>query len=237
MIPDSLVIETTDASGNALGNATVAVKGSYKKYTATTDYQYYYDNTSPSDTRPVTDASGLASVSNLPPYGSYIFCGDSGVGGCKVGATSYYLAAAVPYSGTNSLSPITVPAFTATDTNMPFTYGSTAYRQKVRLMLTTNANFPRVSTVSPYQLSLSSGPNLSSYLITITGNNLSSASASLTKGGTTYSGTSCSAAATQLKCSFNLTGITTGYATISVSNGSGTLTLPTTPMGGFNVQP
>lgn len=237
MIPDSLVVETTDVNGAALSGVSVAIKGGYKKYTSVTDYQYYYNNTTPSDTRPTTDATGLAAVSNLPPIGEYVFCGDNGVGGCKIGTTSYYLAAAVPYSGTNSLSPITVPAFTSTDTSMPYAYGSTNYRQKVRLILTLSATFPRVNTVLPYQLSLSGGASLSNYLITITGNNLSGASASLKKDGTTYAGSSCSTTTTQLKCSFNLTGITAGAATITVTNASGTLTLPTTPLGGFNVQP
>jgi prepilin-type N-terminal cleavage/methylation domain-containing protein len=237
MIPNSLVVETTDVSGNPIGNVTVAIKGSYKKYTSTSDTQYYYDNTTPSDTRPVTDTSGSIAVSNLPPYGSYLFCGDNGAGGCKAGSTTYYLAAAVPYSGTNSLNPITIPALTATDTNMPYAYGSANYRQKVRLMLTTSSSFPRVSTVSPYAVSLSSGANLSSYLITITGSNLSGASASLAKDSVSYPGSSCTTSSTQLKCSFNLTSITTGSATISVTNSSGTLTLPATPLGGFNVEP
>lgn len=68
MIPDSLVVETTDVNGAALSGVSVAIKGGYKKYTSVTDYQYYYNNTTPSDTRPTTDATGLAAVSNLPPH-------------------------------------------------------------------------------------------------------------------------------------------------------------------------
>lgn len=237
MIPNSLVVETTTVTGIALPNVTVAVKGGYKKYTSTTDTQYYYDNMTPSDVRPVTDLSGLTAVTGLPPYGSYIFCGDNGVGGCKIGSTTYYLAAAVPYSGTNPLNPVTIPSLTSTDTDMPYEYNSANYRQKVRLMLTTSSTFPRVSTISPYQLSLSSGASLSSYYITITGSNLSSASASLTKDSVTYPGTGCTTSATQIKCSYDLTGITAGEATVAITNSSGTLTLPTTPQGGFSVIP
>lgn len=237
MIPTSLVVETTDTAGAPLANTKVSIKGGYKKYTATTDTSYYYDNFSPTDTRPTTDAAGLTSVSNLPPYGEYLFCGDSGVGGCKVGATTYYLAAAVPYGGPNSLKPVAVRPFTDTDTALPYAYGTGQYRQKVRLMLTTNSTFPRVFSISPDSVAVASTSNLSTFLITITGENLGSATAKLTKDGSTYNGTSCTQSAKQLKCSYNLTGITTGKATLSVTNASGTLALPTDPLGGFNVLP
>lgn len=236
MSSDSLVVETTDLNGNPLPNVKVYAKGGYKKYTATSDTAYYFDNLSPADTRPTTDASGLAAISDLVPTNSYIFCGDAGDTGCKVGSTTYYLAAAVPYGGSTSLTPITVPTYSTA--NLPTTtypYNGTNYLQKVRLMLTTNVSFPRVFTMSPYQLSLGSAPDLTSVLITITGNNLSAASAQLTQGANTYNGTGCSKTATQLQCSYDLTGISLGTAQLSVTNGAGTLTLPVTPMGGFNV--
>jgi len=231
-----LVLETTDTSGNPLTGVKVYVKGGYKKYTATTDTSYYFDNMSPSDTRPTTDSSGLAAMTNLVPTNGYVFCGDLGDTNCKIGNTTYYLAAAVPYGGLNSLLPITVPTYLAS--NPPattYSYSGTQYMQQVRLMLTTNASFPRVFTMNPYQLSLASTSNLSTFLITITGSNLSAASAKLVQGANTYSGTSCSATATQLKCSYNLTGISTGSAQLVVTNAAGTLTLPVTPQGGFNV--
>ena len=233
---NSLVLETTDVNGNPLPNVKVYVKGGYKKYTATSDTSYYFDNMSPSDTRPTTDSSGLAAMTNLVPTNGYIFCGDLGDTNCKVGSTTYYLAAAVPYGGLNSLLPITVPTYLAS--NPPattYSYGGTQYLQQVRLMLTTSSSFPRVFTMNPYQLSLASTSNLSTFLITITGNNLSAASTKLVQGANTYNGTSCSATATQLKCTYNLTGISTGTAQLVVTNAAGTLTLPVTPQGGFNV--
>ena len=251
---NSLLLETTDTSGTALGGAKIYAKGGYKQYTLATDYSYYYDNyysnynsSTVNDTRVTTDASGLIGVSNLVPAGGYIFCNSdadsattspSTTTNCSVGNTKYYLAAAVPYGGVNSLMPITVPTYKASNPpTTTYAYNSTNYLQEVRLMLTTSSTFPRVFSMNPYQLSLSSSGSLSSFLITINGYNLSSATAKLVQGSNTYTGSSCSQTITQLKCSYNLTGITSGPAQLQVANGSGTLTLPTTPLGGFNVTP
>ncbi len=249
MSANSLVVETTDTSGSALGSVKVYAKGGYKMYTATGDYSYYYDNYysnynsgTVSDNRLTTDSGGLGALSNLVPANGYVFCNsDAGTGGstttnCAVGSTKYYLAAAVPYGGANSLMPITIPT-SDSSTSTTYSYNSTNYVQKVRLMLTTSSTLPRVYTMNPYQLSLG-GANLSAFLITVNGYNLSSVtSVKLTQGANTYTGSSCSLTATQAKCTFNLTGITAGTAQLSVTNGSGTLTLPTTPLGGFNVNP
>ncbi|HTB48708.1 MAG TPA: prepilin-type N-terminal cleavage/methylation domain-containing protein, partial [Verrucomicrobiae bacterium] len=154
---NSLVLETTDVNGNPLPNAKIYIKGGYKKYTATTDTSYYYDTLSPIDTRPVTDSSGLAAVTNLVP-GNYILCGDAGATSCSVGSTTYYLAAAVPYGGSSPLEPVTVPDYDPTNPpTTTFAYNGNNYLQKVRLMLTTNASFPRLTSLSPYDGSLASG--------------------------------------------------------------------------------
>jgi prepilin-type N-terminal cleavage/methylation domain-containing protein len=237
MTPNSLVLETTNTSGAVLGNVKVYAKGGYKKYTATADTSYYFDNMSGSDTRPTTDGSGLAAISNLVPANSYIFCGDTGATSCNVGGTTYYLAAAVPYGGSNSLGPITVPTYDSSNPpTTTYTFSGTEYVQKVRLMLTTSSTFPRVFTMDPDEVSISGG-SIGSVLVTITGANLSAASAKFVQGGTNYTGTGCSTTATQLKCTYNLTSMTTGVAQLVVTNAAGTLTLPTTPLGGLNVVP
>ncbi|MEO6761378.1 MAG: prepilin-type N-terminal cleavage/methylation domain-containing protein [Candidatus Saccharimonadales bacterium] len=233
---NSLLVEATDTNGNPLPNAKVYIKGGYKMYTDSTNSSYYYDNDHPSDNRPTTDSAGLIGVQNLPPINSYLFCGDDGSTGCSIGGTTYYLAAAVPYSGNNSLQPIVVPQYDpANPPTATFLYGDAAYLQKARLILTTSYGFPRVFTMSPDNLSLASD-NLSNFQIIIKGKNLGSAGASLKQGANNYAG-SCTTADTQLTCSFNLAGVTTGSAQLMVSNGSGTLTLPVAPMGGFNVNP
>lgn len=254
---NSLVLETTDTSGNPLSNVKVYAKGGYKTYTSATDYSYYFDNyysnydsgtLLATDGRPTTNASGLATISNLAPIGGYLFCNSdatssasspSSTTNCSVGSTKYYVAAAIPYGGSNSLLPITVPTYIAA--NPPATTfddgNGNAYLQKVRLMLTTSSTYPRVYTMNPYSVSLSSGSNLSNFLITLTGYNLSGASAKLTQGSNTYTGSSCSSTATQLKCSYNLSSISAGTAQLQVTNGTGTLTLPVSPLGGFNVAP
>jgi prepilin-type N-terminal cleavage/methylation domain-containing protein len=233
VMTNSLVVETTDTAGNPIGGVKVYAKGGYKKYTATTDTSYYYDNLTGGDTRPTTDGSGLAGLSSLVPANGYIFCGDLGATSCT-GSSTYYLAAAVPYGGNNSLMPINIPLTTPAVT---YTYNGSEYIQKVRLILTTSSTFPRVFTMDPSEANLSSGASLGSFLITLTGANLSSASAKLVQGATTATGTSCAATATQLKCSYNLSTMTVGVAQLIVTNGSGSLTLPTTPLGGFNVNP
>lgn len=243
---NSLIVETTDTSGTALPNAKVYAKGGYKKYTATTDTSYYFDNMSPSDTRPMTDSGGLAAVTNLVP-GSYIFCGDKGDTGCVVGSTTYYLAAAVPYGGSNPFNPVIVPTYDPS--NPPattFGYGGVSYLQKVRLMLTTNANFPRINTVTPSHASLGSDP-ISNFGFTISGTNLPcTASGSgcgttvaIKQGTNTYTA-SCTGtgAGTQLSCYVNLTGITAGGTTLSISSGGNTLNVPGSPLiGGLIVIP
>ncbi|MDQ5885979.1 MAG: hypothetical protein QG628_376 [Patescibacteria group bacterium] len=154
---DSLLIETTNSSGTPLANAKIYFKGGYKKYVDPANTSYYYDTLSPTDTRPTTNASGLVGVSDLVP-GAYIFCGDNGATSCSVGGTTYYLSAAVPYSGANPFNPITVPTFSpASPPSTTFPFNSVNYLQKVRLMLTTNSSAPRIQSISPSDASLSGG--------------------------------------------------------------------------------
>jgi len=243
---NSLIVETTDLNGSALGNAKIYIKGGYKKYSATSDTSHYYDNINSGDTRPTTNAGGFTTLSNLVP-GSYIFCGDTGATSCNVGGITYYLAAAVPYGGVNSLLPIIVPTYLAS--NPPattFDYGGVNYLQKVRLMLTTNSSFPRIKTLTPYDVSIAGG-TLSNFAFTITGANLpcSSSAAScttkvkLTQGANIYNA-SCtgSSAGLQLNCNVNLTGVTTGNLDLTITVGGNVLSLPASPLlGGLNVTP
>lgn len=234
---NSLLIETTTTAGAALPNVRVYVKGGYKKYTLSSDTSYYYDNYTPADSRPTTDGSGFAALQNLPPLNSYTFCGDTGSEHCTVGGVTYYLAAALPYGGGNPLNPIAVPEYDSS--NPPattYSYGSNEYLQKVRLMLTTNANSPRVFSLAPASVSLSGG-NLNNTVIVINGANLSSASASFSQGATSFPGTACTASANQLSCTYDLSAASQGQLQLTVTNGAGSLTLPTTPLGGFDVIP
>ncbi|HUB93224.1 MAG TPA: hypothetical protein VMB52_01860 [Verrucomicrobiae bacterium] len=250
---NSLLVQATDTNGNPLSGVKVYAKGGYKNYTSVTDYSYYFDNYysnydsgTVNDTRPTTDSNGYATILNLPPVNSYLFCNSdattassspSTTTNCAAGSTKYYLAAAVPYGGSNSLSPITVPIYDPSNPpSTTFSYGGGSYLQEVQLMLTTSSSFPRVYSMDPYSVSLSTATNLSSFPIVISGYNLSSASAKLTLSGTTYTGTGCSSSTTQLTCNFNLSSIPTGTAQLSVTNSAGTLTLPFSPqLGGFNV--
>lgn len=242
---NSLLVETTDTNGNVLPNVKTYIKGGYKKYTSTSNTAYYYDNMSPSDSRPITDSDGLAGINNLVP-GDYIFCGDNGSTGCSVGGTTYYLAAAVPYSSANSFNPITVPIYDPS--NPPTTtypYNSAAYLQKVRLMLTTNVNFPRIATLSPSDVSLTGG-TIGSFTFTISGSNLPCSSSSSSCGTTvkfkqasnTYTASCTGTGNTQLNCSVNLTGATTGNMQLEIDANGYTFLLPDSPLlGGLSVTP
>lgn len=243
---NSLLIETTDTAGSPLSSVKTYIKGGYKSYTSTSNTAYYYDTISPSDTRPTTDATGLVSLSNLVP-GSYIFCGDLGATNCSRSGSTLYLVAAIPYTGTNSLNPISVPTQTTIgDPGTGYVYGGSSYLQKVRLMFSGSVTFPRVMTMSPDSVSLASSP-LSAFVVKLSGVNLpcSSSPAScstvvrLTKGSTVYTG-SCtgSSAGTQVSCTFNLTGVTEGILQLSVTANGQTLTLPVDPLqGGVDVKP
>lgn len=241
----SLLIEATNTSGNAISGAKIYIKGGYKKYNATADTSYYYDNLTP-DTRQTTDANGSASLDNLVP-GSYFACGDAGATGCTVGGTTYYLAAAIPYSGANSFNPISVPIYDpASLPTTTFPYNAGSYLQKVRIMLTTSATFPRILSMSPYEISQGS-TDMSAVNFTINGVNLPcSASGSgcgtgvvFKQGGDTKDA-SCtgSAAGTQLSCVVDLRDMTTGTLSMQVTANGQTLTIPASPhLGAANVKP
>lgn len=241
MASRSLIVETVDTNGNPLSGLRTYIKGGYKKYTAATDTAYYFDNIFGSDVRPTSDASGLASVEDLPPINGYVFCGDLGDTSCTIGGTRYYLAAAVPYTGENSLQPITIPSGTTPATLPQLEYGGNQYAQKVRLILTTSSVYPRVFTVSPDQVNRSTA---TAQQVTVSGINLGSATMAIRQGSNTYSGTSCVRTATagppiydQVRCTFDLSTLTDGVAELRVTNASGTLVLPTDPLGGINVVP
>ena len=246
MGPDSLAVETTDVNGTALPNAKIYVKGDYKRYTATTDTSYYYDNMRGSDTRPTSDAGGMFGLSSLVP-GDYIFCGDAGATSCSIGGTTYYLAAALPFGGSNPLNPITVPTYVASSPpSTTYPYNSKNYYQKVRLMLTADSSFPRVTSMAPNSASLSSDP-MSSLSFSITGVNLpcSSSAASCStqvqfkqaSNVYTASCTGTASPATKLNCTINLSSAAAGKMSMSISAGGKTLNLPDNPLGGFNVLP
>jgi hypothetical protein len=243
---NSLIVETTDTSGNPLANVKTYIKGGYKKYNITSDTSYYYDNFTPSDTRPTTDGSGITTLSNLVP-GPYIFCGDAGATNCKVGNTTYYLAASVPYGGTNAFNPINVPTYLASaPPAITFAYNSVNYLQKVRLILTTDSSYPRINTLSPDDASRSTG-TLNTFGFTITGTNLPcTASGSgcgttvkFIQGSNNYTA-ACTGAATgiQLNCTVNLNSASNGMAQMSVTVSGKTLTIPAGSLiGGINVGP
>lgn len=242
---NSLILEAVNSSGGALANLKIYAKGGYKKYTDTANTAYYFDNLAP-DTRPTTDANGLAILQNLVP-GDYTLCGDAGATSCQIGGTTYYLAAAVPYGGTNPFSPVNVPV---SDPSAPpsqtFDFGGAAYLQKVRLILTTQSTFPRIISINPGNVSRSS-PTISNFPFTVKGVNLPcSASAaacatsvSFKEGATTFPA-SCTgdSGGTQLSCSVNLAASTADVVNMVVSANGNTLTLPASPLlGGIVVTP
>jgi prepilin-type N-terminal cleavage/methylation domain-containing protein len=237
---NSLWIEAVDTSGNPLNNVKIYVKGGYKKYTSSADTSYYFDNMTPSDTRPTTDASGNAFLTNLVP-GNYYFCGDAGATNCKIGSTTYYLASAVPYGGVQSLGPIMVPTYLISNPpSQSFTYSGTAYLQKVRLILTTNSNYSRVYTVNPYSADLTTA-QLNNFAFTVTGQNLPcngnpsncSTTVKLLQGASIFTA-SCtgSNAGLTLSCTVDISTAVAGMLRLQVTANGNTLTLPDSPLLG-----
>src|SRR3990167_1071556 len=241
---NSLVIEATDTSGNPIGNLQVSAKGGYKKYTSTTNTEYYYNNFDPTDVRATTGGDGIATLSSLTP-GPYIFCDGSG-SGCKIGSNNYYLAAALPYSGTNSFSPINVPSVPIGSTPNPvFNYSGNDYVQKVRLVFSTDASFPSIDTLTPDDASIAND-NLSAFEFQIDGKNIpcsASAGACATtvqilQGGSSYTASCTGTADTHMECIVDLTGVSVGLTQLQIVVGSKTLTVPAgSMMGGINVTP
>jgi prepilin-type N-terminal cleavage/methylation domain-containing protein len=244
---NSLLLEAVDTSGTPINNLKVYIKGGYKKYTSITDTAYYYDNLTPSDVRPITDSGGLASVQGLVP-GAYIFCGDTASSSCKVGNTTYYLVAAMPYGGTNAFNPVTVPTYVVTSPPATtYDYNGSAYLQKVRLVFSTQSTYPRVASLTPPDISLAAG-GLGSYGFTITGNNLPcssnaaacSTTVSVVQGANTFAA-SCkgAAAGVTLNCTANLSGLISGNSQLIVTANGFTFTPPASqpPLGGFVVTP
>jgi len=243
---NSLVLEAVDTSGNPINNMKINVKGGYKRYTDPSDTSYYFNNASP-DTRPTTDTTGQAAITNLVP-GDYYFCGDLGATSCTVGGTTYYLLAALPYTSTNSFYPVRVPIYDPADPpTTTYTFGSNNYLQKVRLILATSSNYPRVRTISVSTVDLGTTP-VNPFAFQIAGSNLpcSSSAAScsttvrLVQGSNTYTA-SCtgSSAGTLLTCTANISTAVVGYLQLLVTANGFTLTLPAgaPPNGGINVIP
>lgn len=246
MAVHSLVLETTTETGAVLPSIRVHIKGGYKSYTAATNGDYYYNNMNPSDTRPTTNASGLAAVHNLVP-GSYLFCGSDMTEACENQVhRRLYLVAAIPYGGENALNPITIPSYrAATPPSTTFSYNGFSYLQKVRLMFSESANFPRVFSLTPDTI-VKATDNPSSFAFVITGYNLSCGSSGtgcssivkFVKGGVEYPA-SCTGGSggTRLSCTANISAMSTGKAQLVVGTNQGTLTLPADPqLGGLLVE-
>jgi prepilin-type N-terminal cleavage/methylation domain-containing protein len=242
---NSLIVETVDTGGNPLPGVKVYIKGGYKKYTNTANTAYYYDNLTPSDSRPTTSANGLTVLQNLVP-GQYIFCGDSGATSCAIGSNTYYLAAAVPYGGTNAFNPLTVPTYdSSSPPSTTFDYNGTDYLQKVRLILTTSATFPRVTGIDPVDVSKTSG-SISSFTFSITGVNLpcsnNAASCGTTvkilQGANTYTASCTGNTGTQISCTVDLTTAAAGNSQLQITANGQTLTTSADPIiGGVIVSP
>ena len=245
MSANSLILETTDTNGAVLPNMKIYVKGGYKKYTSTTDTKYYFDNVSPSDTRGLTNSSGISTIQNLVP-GRYIFCdADMSISCVNQSNTRYYLAAVIPYGGSTTLNPIVVPADSAANpADETFTYGGLSYVQKVRLMLTTSSTFPRVASLTPGTV-VKGTDNLSPLTFTVNGYNLScgtgsgcSSTVKFVQSGTDYVA-SCTGTSAGLKltCTATISAMTAGSAQLVVGTSAGTLTLPADLLlGGLRVE-
>lgn len=239
----SLLSEVVDTGGSPLSGATIYVKGGQKKYSNSSDTSYYFDNVTPSDVRSTSDTNGNFVLENLTPSG-YLFCGDSGGTNCAIGGTTYYLAAAIPYAGSSQFGPISIPSYSVASPPSPtFPFSGHSYYQKARLMLTTNANFPRIFTVTNGTALKSSG----THSFTIKGANLPCDASNPSLCGTTVvvknSGgnmtASCTGTNSELQCNISLTSANIEQSNFTITANGYTLDIPngTGMLGGINVSP
>lgn len=243
---NSLIIQSVDINGAPKGNVKMYLKGGYKKYNSTSNTDYYYDNLSPADIRVTTDASGYATLTNLVP-GPYYLCGDTGTTSCSLSGTQYNLAAAIPYGGENAMSIIEVPTYVPTSPPaVTFDYNGAQFLQKARVIVDQANNYPRISTLTPAEISLSS-PNINAITFQLSGSNLPcgnnqascATTISLKQGANTFTA-SCSGKADGLviNCTVDLSGASVGSTSLVITNNSYTFNLPTDLIrAGINVGP
>ncbi len=243
----SLVGETVDTNGSPIADMKLYIKGGPKKYSNSTDTSYYFDNLTPADSRTVANGSGEFTINNLDP-GSYVFCGDTGNTSCQVGTNPVrYLAASIPYAGSDQLGPVIIPSYDSANPPTPtFPYGGNEYYQKVRLYFSTNNAFPRLYSVTNTTASIASG----SHTFTISGENLpchdsnpASCGTTVTvKNGTGPVGASCiyaDAITQDLSCTITTSGLASGQSNLTITANGYTLDIPNGVglLGGINVVP
>lgn len=243
----SLVAETVDTSGSPIADMKLYIKGGMKKYSVATNTEYYTDTMSPSDTRPVSDASGLVAIQNLDP-GPYIFCGDAGATSCQIGTNPVrYMVASVPYAGTSQIGPINVPSYDSASPPSPtFAFGGNNYYQKTRLYFSTASNFPRIDNLTNTTASIAAG----THTFTISGTNLpchasnpaSCATTVVVKNAAGNLPASCiysDAITLDLSCTITVSGATAGQSNLTITANGHTLDIPNGVglLGGINVVP
>lgn len=242
MTQKSLIIETVDTNGNPLSNLKVYLKGGYKRYTSVNDTSYYYDNMTPSDSRPISNGDGIATVDDLVP-GDYYFCGDNADSNCVVGSTKYYLVAALPYSGNTPFTPTSIPPYVASSPPTMFSYSGNDYVQKVRLIFSTSSNAPRIFSIDPPEANRTSS-NMNSFSYVIKGYNLPcnitasecGTTVNLLQNTNTYSANCTGTNGLQISCTSNLSSASNGWTSLQVTANSQTITMPAAPpQGGINV--
>lgn len=230
----SLAGEAYDTSGAALSGMQLFSKGGQKKFSDPVDTSYYFDNLSPTDSRPVTDGSGSFVMQNLVP-GDYIFCGDTGSTSCQSGGSNYYLVASVPYNGDSQVGPINIPSYSATNPPaITFPFGGFNYYQKARFIFSTNANFPRIWKILNGTASKASG----THSFTIQGNGLSGAAVVVKNSGGDMTA-SCSGDDNEISCTIDPVSANIEQSNITLVNNGFTLDIPNGIglLGGINVTP
>lgn len=235
----SLVGEVTNTSGAPISNMRLYAKGGHKKYTSVTNTAYYFDNLSPADTRPTTDGSGNFVLESLDP-GSYIFCGDAGATSCTVGGTTYYLIAAIPYSGEDQIGRAIIPAATPTTT---FSYNGHSYYQKMRFIFSTSSSYPRIHRIVDGSASKASG----THTFKIEGANLPCNATNPGLCGTTVTvknsagniPASCIGSSSVLTCTIDVSGANTEQSNITLTASGNTIDIPngTGLQGGVKIEP
>lgn len=225
---DSLLVQTIDATGAAVGNVSFAIRGGIKLYTDPEDTSYSYQQVL------TTDASGQLHVPSLVP-GSYEVCYLSD-GQCASTSTRRMSALRAAY-GESSYQPFIIPAGVSSLIDG-------GPMQRIVIVTTTSSASPRITLATPAAAS-SSATDAGATIIQIYGANLSGSSVLLHKDGQTITGAvpadpDMSDQLGRIWREFNLSGVGTGAYDLVVDNGAGQVTqsiVAPGSLGGVNVAP
>lgn len=212
--PNSMVIKAIDMSGNPIENLELYYRGGIKIYSNESNDEYSTSSTKvPSN----TNADGFTTLVDLVS-GDYFFCDEPATNACKVGATTYKVAAAIP--GVGSSYQASVPIFSDSYSGLLFNYNSVDYVQQMKLVMTSNLSDPSILSSSPENIQRAN-TNMSAVSVVLNGVNMNNITAVNFRQGTKTSAATLVKTLTSVTCTADLSTFQDGYVGMEVSVSGG----------------